>query len=217
LSSKAVQKELVTLLPNLRAFAISLCGEVDRADDLVQETLLKAWKHLDTFAEGTNLRAWLFTILRNTFFSEIRRRRDEISLDAEPEYAGHLKVAPEQYGRLDGSDMQRALAQLNPDQRSAIVLVGAEGFTYEEAALICDCKVGTIKSRVNRARNRLLELLGMDETSHQPASETPKPAAKTDARVLKLHGERVSVAAGSSCGTPRQSQGQLDAVLHAKS
>jgi RNA polymerase sigma-70 factor, ECF subfamily len=176
LSSKSVQNELVVWLPNLRAFAISLCGEVDRADDLVQETLLKAWKHLDTFKEGTNLRAWLFTILRNTFLSDLRGRRDEISLDAEPDYAGRLKVLPEQYGRLESRDMQRALSELNPEQCAAIILVGAEGFSYEETAAICGCKVGTVKSRVNRARQRLLELLG-DDTAVRAALPSPAPAA----------------------------------------
>jgi RNA polymerase sigma-70 factor, ECF subfamily len=193
LSSKSVQNELVVWLPNLRAFAISLCGEVDRADDLVQETLLKAWKHLDTFKEGTNLRAWLFTILRNTFLSDLRGRRDEISLDAEPDYAGRLKVLPEQYGRLDSSDMQRALGELNPEQRAAIILVGAEGFSYEETAAICGCKVGTVKSRVNRARQRLLELLGDDTavrvalpsaaaTAARPASRGNSTAAAMESR-----------------------------------
>ena len=159
MSSKTVQDELTFWLPNLRAFAISLCGETDRADDLVQETLLKAWKHLDSFREGTNMRAWLFTILRNTFLSDLRCRFDEISLEGDGSYTRSLEVPPEQYGRLDGRDMQRALAELNAEQRSAILLVGAEGFSYEEAAAISGCKVGTIKSRVNRARHRLLELL----------------------------------------------------------
>jgi RNA polymerase sigma-70 factor (ECF subfamily) len=176
-----VRDELISLLPNLRAFAISLCSDVDRADDLVQDTLVKAWKHLETFTEGTNLRAWLFTILRNTFLSDIRRRREDVSLDAEPYYAEYFGVAAEQHGRLDGSDLQKALAQLNPDQRTAIILVGAEGFTYEEAAVICNCAVGTIKSRVNRARIRLLELLKLDASvdlssdAHIPAGRVLGP------------------------------------------
>jgi RNA polymerase sigma-70 factor, ECF subfamily len=176
-SSKALEDELVVYLPNLRAFAMSLCGSSDRADDLVQETLLRAWKHLDSFEEGTNLRAWLFTILRNAFLSDLRasRKRDTISLDSEPEYALGLKVLPEQPGHLDAMDMQWALTQLQPEQRAAIILVGAEGFTYEEVSHICGCKIGTVKSRVNRARNRLLQLLSADpaeviETTH-PAEE----------------------------------------------
>jgi RNA polymerase sigma-70 factor, ECF subfamily len=176
LNSKAVQQELVSLLPNMRAFAISLCGEIDRADDLVQEALLKAWRHLDSYTEGTNLRAWLFTILRNTFLSDIRRRRDEISLDADYNVGYLAAVPPEQHGRLDGQDMQKALLRLTPGQRSAIVLVGAEGFTYEEAAEVCGCAVGTIKSRVNRARNRLLELL--DEDAPAPLNADAGAACK---------------------------------------
>jgi RNA polymerase sigma-70 factor (ECF subfamily) len=171
------------LLPNLRAFAISLCGDVDRADDLVQDTLVKAWKHLETFQEGTNLRAWLFTILRNTFLSDIRRRRDDVSLDAEPYYADYFGVAAEQHSRLDSSDLQKALGELNPDQRTAIILVGAEGFTYEEAAVICNCAVGTIKSRVNRARIRLLELLKID-SAVELSSDQHVPVARAHGPVL---------------------------------
>jgi RNA polymerase sigma-70 factor (ECF subfamily) len=160
MSSKIVQRQLITCLPNLRAFAIYLCGNMDHADDLVQEAVLKAWNHLDTFQEGTNMRAWLFTILRNAFLSELRRRHDELSLDAETDLALRLGKAAEQHGWMDGKDLLKALAQLNPEQREALVLVGAEGFSYEEAAEICGCALGTIKSRVNRARLRLAELLG---------------------------------------------------------
>ena len=161
MSSSAVQNELVSLLPNLRAFAISLCGEADRADDLVQETVLKAWRHLDSFAEGTNLRAWLFTILRNTFLSDLRARRDEVPLESGAALAMNLGIAPAQHSWLGGKDLLKALERLSHDQRAALILVGAEGFTYEEAAVICGCAVGTIKSRVNRARLRLLDALGV--------------------------------------------------------
>jgi RNA polymerase sigma-70 factor (ECF subfamily) len=180
-SSKAVQDEMIAYLPNVRAFAISLCGDVDRADDLVQETLLKAWRHLDTFTEGTNLRAWMFTILRHVFISELRRRRmTTLSLDADPAVAHQVGVRPEQHGWMDGKDMQRALAMLNPSQREAIILVGAEGFTYEEAAGVCNCPVGTIKSRVNRARIRLAELLDItlpDLAAGDSATAAVQPAA----------------------------------------
>jgi RNA polymerase sigma-70 factor (ECF subfamily) len=163
-SSKAVQTELIALLPNLRAFAISLCGDADRADDLLQETVLKAWKHLDSFTEGTNLRAWLFTILRNTFLSHLRKRRDEVSLNDEDGPGTHLSVPPAQLTWLGSKDLIKAMGRLTYDQRAAIILVGAEGFTYEEAAAICHCAVGTIKSRVNRARVRL-DILDITETS----------------------------------------------------
>ena len=146
---------------SLRAFAVSLCGDKERADDLVQETLFKAWNHLESFKEGTNLKAWLFTILRNTYFSERRKRRREVE-DADGAYAARLATHPTQHGHMDMQDFRAALTQLPDDQREALILVGAAGFSYEEAAEISSCAVGTIKSRVNRARNRLAGILGMD-------------------------------------------------------
>ncbi|QKP78814.1 sigma-70 family RNA polymerase sigma factor [Methyloligella sp. GL2] len=151
-------------MSSLRAFAVSLCGDKERADDLVQETLYKAWNHLDSFREGTNLKAWLFTILRNTYFSERRKRRREVE-DADGSYAAKLSTRPEQDGHMDLQDFREALAQLPDDQREALILVGAAGFSYEEAADISDCAVGTIKSRVNRARNRLGDLLDTKDAS----------------------------------------------------
>ena len=141
---------------------MSLCGDKERADDLVQETLFKAWNHLDSFKEGTNLKAWLFTILRNTYFSERRKRRREVE-DADGSYAATLATHPEQHGHMEMQDFRAALVKLPDDQREALVLVGAAGFSYEEAAEICGCAVGTIKSRVNRARNRLADMLGLAE------------------------------------------------------
>ena len=158
---KPLRDALLTLVPNLRAFAFSLSGNHDRADDLVQETLLKAWAHIDSFQEGTNLRAWLFTILRNSYFSEIRKRRREVE-DADGKMAEGLAVPPAQQGHVDMEDMRKALGLLPPDQREALVLVGAAGMSYEEAAEIARCAVGTIKSRVNRARVRLAGLLGVE-------------------------------------------------------
>jgi RNA polymerase sigma-70 factor, ECF subfamily len=181
LSSEAVRQGLISFLPNLRAFAIALCSDSDRADDLVQDTMLKAWNSLDTFEEGTNLRAWLFTILRNTYFSDCRRRRREVP-DDDGEYVAQLCVPPAQHGHVDARDMLKALAHLTDDQREALILVGAEGFAYEEAAAICGCAVGTIKSRVNRARNRLSELLGVD------AAQDFGPEAATEAVLLRASG-----------------------------
>jgi RNA polymerase sigma-70 factor, ECF subfamily len=158
--SPAIREELVRSIPNLRAFAMSLCGNSARADDLVQETLMKAWDKLDTFQTGTNLKAWLFTILRNQFFSEQRTRRREVS-DSDGVHSARLAVHPEQTGHMDMSDFLKALQELPTDQREALVLVGAEGFSYEEVAAIAGCAVGTVKSRVNRARNRLTEILGL--------------------------------------------------------
>jgi RNA polymerase sigma-70 factor, ECF subfamily len=172
-ASATLKESMLALIPNLRAFGVSLCGDIERADDLVQETLLKAWDHLDSFQEGTNLRAWLFTILRNTYFSECRRRRREVE-DRDGSKAADLSVHPAQQGHLDMQDFRRALNVLPPDQRESLILVGAAGFSYEEAASISGCAVGTIKSRVNRARSKLTELLGVStprEFGPDPATE----------------------------------------------
>jgi RNA polymerase sigma-70 factor (ECF subfamily) len=153
---------MLAAVPSLRAFAISLCGSHDRADDLVQDTLMRAWKNVDRFEPGTNLNAWLFTILRNLFHSEYRKRKREVE-DPDGLHAGRLATRPEQGARLDFEDFQRALTKLQPDQREALLLVGAEGFSYEEAAAICNVAVGTVKSRVNRARKKLEELLSVED------------------------------------------------------
>ena len=159
----SVREAMLAAVPSLRAFAISLCGNVDRADDLVQETLLRAMANIDSFQPGTNMSAWLFTILRNLFRSEYRKRRREVE-DADGSYAETLKSYPEQHSRVEFEEFRAALAKLPRDQREALILVGASGFSYEEAAAICECAVGTIKSRVNRARTRLAELLAIDST-----------------------------------------------------
>ena len=155
------KREMLSLLPNLRAFAISLCGSPDRADDLVQDAILKAWAAHESFEAGTNLKAWLFTILRNEFYSQMRKKGREIQ-DSEGYYTENMAVHPNQYGRLDLQDFSKALAELPEDQREALLLVGASGFAYEEAAEICGCKVGTIKSRVSRARTQLQALLAIE-------------------------------------------------------
>jgi len=163
-ASPTKRDALLSLIPNVRAFAVSLCGDAERADDLVQETLLKAWSHFEGFQEGTNLRAWLFTILRNTYFSECRRRRHEAE-DPEGRKAEALSVAPAQYGHVDLQDLRHALALVPAEQREALILVAAAGFSYEEAAAITGCAVGTIKSRVNRARHKLALLLDVSVSS----------------------------------------------------
>lgn len=156
--TKRLRSDLLSVVPNLRAFAISLCGNPDRADDLVQETLVKAWGNFNSFVEGTNLPAWLFTILRNIYYSEYRKRRREVS-DSDGIHAAKLASAPAQTGHMDFLDFREALHKLPHDQREALILIGASGLSYEEAAAVCNCAVGTMKSRVNRARNRLAELL----------------------------------------------------------
>ncbi len=157
----SLRDAMLAAVPSLRAFAISLSGNIDRADDLVQETLLRAIANIDSFQPGTNMSAWMFTILRNLFRSEYRKRRREVE-DTDGSYAESLKSHPEQNSRLEFQEFRAALAKLPPDQREALILVGASGFSYEEAASICDCAVGTIKSRVNRARTRLADLLSIE-------------------------------------------------------
>ena len=134
---------------------------------------MKAWAKFDTFQEGTNLRAWLFTILRNEFYSQVRKRGREVE-DAEGTYAARLASQPAQGGHMDMRDFREALSELPADQREALILVGASGFSYEEAAEICECAVGTIKSRVSRARTRLTELLGLEGEAYgaDPMSTT---------------------------------------------
>lgn len=150
--------ELVQHLGAMRAFAVSLTRNPATADDLVQETLVKAWAHMDRFRTGSNMRAWLFTILRNSYYSMRRKHRREVE-DAEGALAGALAQKPEHDGRLQMREFVTAFDQLPDEQREALILVGAGGFTYEEAAAMCGVRVGTVKSRVNRARTRLAELL----------------------------------------------------------
>ncbi len=153
------RQHLLAAIPKLRAFALSLAAHADYADDLVQETLMKAWNHQSSFQEGTNIKAWLFTILRNEYFSQLRKRRREVE-DADGDYAGSVVTPGGQESQLDMADLRIALQQLPDDQREAVVLVGASGFSYQEVAEICHVPVGTVKSRVNRARTKLALLLG---------------------------------------------------------
>src|SRR5712671_3439818 len=158
-NEQSVRDVMLHAIPDLRAFAISLSGKVDRADDLVQETLLRAMANISSFQPGTNMSAWLTTILHNLFRSEYRKRRYEVQ-DTDGLHLDNLIVPPEQHSRLEFDEFRGALARLPPDQREALLLVGACGFSYEEAATICESPVGTIKSRVNRARTHLSKLLG---------------------------------------------------------
>ena len=156
-----LRDQILAAIPSLRAFAISLSGNVDRADDLVQETILRALANIQSFQPGTNMPAWLFTILRNLFRSEYRKRRREVE-DADGSLAETLKSQPDQLGRVEFQEFRVALGELPAEQREALILVGASGFSYEEAADICECAVGTIKSRVNRARSRLAKMLEVE-------------------------------------------------------
>ncbi|MEZ6022819.1 MAG: sigma-70 family RNA polymerase sigma factor [Hyphomonadaceae bacterium] len=164
------KSDLIELLPSMRAFARSLTRNVAQADDLVQDTLVKALANVDRFEPGTNLRAWLFTILRNHYYSQLRKSKREVE-DADGKFAARIAVRPEQDGSIDLEDFKAAFQLLAPDHREVLTLVGASGCSYEEAAQICGCAVGTIKSRVNRARRKLADMLGLDEDGRPTGSE----------------------------------------------
>jgi len=157
------KEEIVTHIPALRAFAISLTHSLPRADDLVQDTLVKGWSHLDRFEADTNMRAWLFTILRNTFYSDLRKSNREVSIEDMPQ-EDDIGIAPEHDGRLAMNDFRRAFARLPIEQREALALVTIIGVSYEEAADTCNVAIGTIKSRINRGRASLTKLLGAPVT-----------------------------------------------------
>jgi len=152
--------DLIQAVPALRGFAFSLIGDATRADDLVQETLVKAWSNRQRFTPGTNMNAWLFTILRNQFYTDMRKARREVE-DADGIQAGKLIALPDQEGVVNLQRLREKLDQIPEPQRIALLMVGAEGYTYEEAAERLQCAVGTVKSRVSRARAYLSETLGL--------------------------------------------------------
>ena len=161
---------VVELIPALRAFAWSLSHNASDADDLVQDTLIKAWTNRDKFEDGTNLRAWLFTILRNTYYTNVVRRRREVR-DEDGVHAATLTSPASQDWSVAMSALEAALKRLPDEHREALMLVGGAGLTYEEAAEICGCALGTIKSRVNRARGRLLKLMEAEVVTDTFAEE----------------------------------------------
>jgi RNA polymerase sigma-70 factor (ECF subfamily) len=171
----SLRDDLLAAIPSLRAFAISLTNDPVRADDLVQDTILRAWANSNRFQAGTNLHAWLFTILRNLFLSDYRKRKREVE-DIDRAYAAKLKAYPEQQDHVDFEDFRAALAKLRLDQREALLLVAAQGMSYEEAAEVCGVAVGTVKSRVNRARIKLAALLRIDGDSELGPDNVTKAA-----------------------------------------
>jgi RNA polymerase sigma-70 factor (ECF subfamily) len=168
--STGFKQSLTEAIPMLRAFARALSGNPDRADDLVQETLVKAIAHRDKFRTGTNLHAWLVTILRNQYYSEGRRRRREVP-DPDGFHAGRLTDGPRQDGAIAMQDFLCALQCLPCDHREALLLIGVSDLSYEEAAKVLGAPVGTIKSRVSRARARLEALVnGSPDFRRDPAA-----------------------------------------------
>jgi RNA polymerase sigma-70 factor, ECF subfamily len=176
LDDGAFKAELTAAIPHLRAYGRSLTGDLDRADDLVQDTMLKAWGSRDRFTAGTSMKAWTFVILRNVFLSQMRRQKfhgdyDEIAAER------LLVAAPLQEEATHVADIQRALLELSADQREALILVGAGGMSYEEAAGICDVAVGTMKSRVSRARAALEVVLASGRLAMSRADMPPPDEA----------------------------------------
>lgn len=184
--SQDFKSELLGLIPFLRAFARSLCGNQEAADDLAQETLVKAWQSRDTFIPGTNLKAWLFTILRNQFYSDRRRAWRQAPWDQEA--AERIPGGgSDQSWAAELSDTARALRCLSDEQREALILVGAGGFSYEDAARICSCAVGTVKSRVARARKALIAILeGEDKLPSIPRPDEGDAAREIMAQLDRL-------------------------------
>ena len=179
--------QLAAETPALRVLARALTRNEHRAQDLVQDTLMKAWASRDRFRPDTRLRAWLCTILRNTFYSDLRKRRREVE-DVDDIFASRLSEGPGQEHALALKEFVAALADLPVTQREALVLVGGAGFTHEEAAQVCGCAVGTVKSRVSRARARLSEVLGIGRGADRGAEraegegegDQPSPPARAD-------------------------------------
>ena len=184
---EAFKRELVKLIPHLRAFARTLAGEPAGADDLAQDAMMKAWDARNSFQMGTNMKAWTFMILRNQFYSEKRRSWRQSQLDQEAAERTLVAVDdPEAPVALD--ELRLSLAMLPAEQREALVLVGAGGFAYEEAAEICNCAVGTVKSRVSRARRALHAIL------EDGAYERDGGAAGDAMRSILADAERLSSA-----------------------
>jgi RNA polymerase sigma-70 factor, ECF subfamily len=152
------EEDLLVCVPHLRAFAWFLARNRERADDLVQDTIVRALGAAHRFQAGTNLKAWMFTILRNLHYNEVRKNRVQVQSLDDP-LAYEPAVLPSQMASLEFGDFRRAFWQLADDQREALILVGASGLSYEEAAKVCECPKGTIKSRVSRARRELLQIL----------------------------------------------------------
>lgn len=189
LSDEDFKAELATVIPHLRAFGRSLSGNADLADDLVQETLMKAWAARQRFQAGTNMRAWTFIILRNLYLSQMRRARfkgewDDLTADK-------ILAAPASQDRhVELADLQRALLKLPQPQREALILVGAGGFAYEEAAEICGVAVGTIKSRVARGRVALEQI--MTDNSLSPRAENSDESGRTALETIMEQVEELS-------------------------
>lgn len=199
-ASGAYRSDLIALIPQMRAFAQSLCHDPTQADDLAQDTLASAWRYRGDFTPGTNLKAWVFRILRNQFYSVKRRSLRVSQLD--PDTAARTLVAvsdPSAGLKLD--DVRRAMRELSDEQREALTLIGVAGLSYEEVAAICGCAQGTIKSRVSRARQRLLAILSAGTLT----GRTHIPGGVMASMIADAEQLRVSAAGGAGKAMATQS------------
>ncbi|MGH6649880.1 MAG: sigma-70 family RNA polymerase sigma factor [Sphingopyxis sp.] len=176
LSDREFKTLLAGVIPHLRAYGRSLSGNPDLADDLTQDTMVKAWASRDRFEAGTSIKAWTFVILRNTFLSQMRRNKFVGDYD-ETAVERTLSTPASQEDSGEMADLQRGLMELPQDQREALILVGAGGMSYEEAASICGCALGTMKSRVSRARTALEEIMTEGQFSQKRAEAAPASEA----------------------------------------
>ncbi len=167
-----VEAMLLDVIPHLRAFARSLTRNRDQADDLTHDAVVRALAAIDQFTPGTNFKAWMFTILRNLYYNECRKRWIK-STPIDEMVGDEPSIGPAQEANLEFNDFRRAFWQLNEDQREVLILVGASGFSYEEAAEICNCRVGTVKSRVSRARAELKQILDQGQLTGQRSDAAP--------------------------------------------
>jgi RNA polymerase sigma-70 factor, ECF subfamily len=174
-ADKLFRDQLVALLPSLRAFSRGLCGNRDMADDLAQDTMMRAWAARTSYTQGSNFRAWMFMIMRNQFYTTLRKNARTTSLD--PEVAERvLVVAPAQHNGINVDDVAKALQRLPAEQREVLLLIGASGLSYEEAAEIVGCAMGTVKSRLARGRTALAALI--DGPADDALFASPQPRAK---------------------------------------
>ena len=179
LSDAEFRNELVAIMPSLRAFARGLCGNRDLADDLAQDALSRAWGARLSFAKGTNFRAWIYIILRNQFYTTIRKNSRMVSWD--PDVAARHLIAPDdQHAILNLKDVEKALQKLPPEQREVLMLVGAGGVAYEEAAQIMGCAIGTIKSRLARGRAALTALIDGPEHEDEKIAKVQASGRNSD-------------------------------------
>lgn len=165
------RSQMVAIIPSLRAFARGLCGNRELADDLAQDAMMRAWAAQDSFTPGTNFRAWIFMILRNQFYTTMRKNSRMTSWDPEAAERLLVEAAPQQH-HIHMSDVEKALQKLSPEQREILLIVGAGGASYEEAAEITGCAIGTVKSRLARGRVALAALI------NGPGNDVPPPATR---------------------------------------